>query len=103
MPANPNEDVTIRLTVTNNGSTQLERLKIYDILPYTSDALGSNGSITLKNITSNKTGFTIKTTKTPVASLVKYGEHNTTGGSEPDLQTTTLAGNWENGIPADKT
>lgn len=103
VPARSNEDVTIRLTVTNNGSTELEQLKIYDILPYTGDALNSNGNIILKSVTSNKTGVTIKTTKTPVAQLSKYGEHNTAGAAEPDLQSGTLPGTWTTGIPTDTT
>lgn len=41
VPAKSNEDVTIRLTVTNNGSTSLDKLKIYNILPYNNDSLSS--------------------------------------------------------------
>lgn len=102
VPAKSNEDVTMRLTVRNTGSTELDRLKIYNILPYNNDPLRSSGNIVFKGVASSKTGFTVKTTKTPVASLLKYGEHNITNAAEPDLQTETIVGNWENGIPTDK-
>lgn len=93
--AQSNEDVTIRLTVTNNGSTELEKLKIYNILPYNGDPLNSEGSVKFKEVLSSKTNIQPKFTTTPVTELAGYGEHNTSTGHDTDLQAN-IPGTWTN-------
>lgn len=93
--AQSNEDVTIRLTVTNNGSTELEKLKIYNILPYNGDPLNSEGSVKFKEVLSSKTNIQPKFTTTPVTELAGYGEHNTGTGHDTDLQAN-IPGTWTN-------
>lgn len=93
--AQSNEDVTIRLTVTNNGSTELEKLKIYNILPYNGDPLNSEGSVKFKEVLSSKANIQPKFTITPVTELAGYGEHNTGTGHDTDLQAN-IPGTWTN-------
>ncbi len=100
VPAQSGEDVTIRLTIANNGTTELEKIKLYNILPYNGDPLKSQGQVVFKGVASNAAVQpSVKTTRTAVTQLAGYGEHVTGTEYNPDLQAgTALPGDWVDGI-----
>ena len=81
LPAMPNETVQMKLTLTNSGNSRVTGIRLYNILPYNGDSLGSTGAITLAEVTSTATHMVYYT----VASIVPtYGQH---GSDNPDLTT----------------
>jgi uncharacterized repeat protein (TIGR02543 family) len=86
VPAGQNEDVQMKMTITNNGNVTLNSLRVYDILPATGDPLGSNGNITFGGLAALGASPTIRYAD-GTAALPKYGEH---GNDAINLQTATF-------------
>jgi uncharacterized repeat protein (TIGR02543 family) len=103
VPADRNEDVIVRLTVSNKGNVPLTNIRLYDILPYVGDLLDSDGSISFISVEPPDVGAVVYYATGAPETLPPYGEH---GGPDPDLQTasfwTTGAG-WSTSSPPDAT
>jgi uncharacterized repeat protein (TIGR02543 family) len=90
VPAAHNEITQMKLTITNTGNVAFANIRLYDILPFNGDNLGSSGAVGFDSV-NGAIGATIKYSTDPFASLVKYGAH---GSDNPNLQTATFANSW---------
>lgn len=81
--AEHNTDVTMKLSITNNGNVDLKDLKLYDVLPQDGDARGSSGGTTLKSVSVSGASPTIYYTDstTPAALGTALQGFVTTGWS----------------------
>jgi uncharacterized repeat protein (TIGR02543 family) len=86
VPAGQNEDVQMKMTITNNGNVTLNNLRVYDILPASGDVPGSNGNITFVSLVAAGATPTIRYANGSASTPV-YGAH---GGGTLPLQTETF-------------
>jgi hypothetical protein len=94
VPAGKNETVELRLNIINTGNSEVEKIRLYNILPRSSgDPLGSTGNISFKGVTPQPGGTVYYTTADP-SLLPKYDELGTTGDGAPDLQTFPGTAPW---------
>lgn len=109
VPAAKNSTVELRVSLKNTGNTVYNDIKLYDLLPYDGDALGSSGDIAFLDATATKTtaGGT-SSTATPVMRYLPkgYGPPNMDSTSPKfNLQTETVfmddGSGWDSTAPAD--
>jgi uncharacterized repeat protein (TIGR02543 family) len=73
VPAEHSETAQIKLTISNSGNTSFRNIRLYDILPYQSDVLGSTGSVNFAGVSVAGTSPTICYTAADPATLPDYG------------------------------
>ena len=104
VPADQNENVQMRLTITNDGNAALTNIRLYDVLPYSGDAFHSTGAVEFVSVTTSGGGappaIRYGTASPNTASAPLYGKH----GTYPtlDLQTSTFqaGAGWSATAPA---
>ncbi|MDR0459521.1 MAG: InlB B-repeat-containing protein, partial [Coriobacteriales bacterium] len=99
VPAKPGSDLYVRLSLTNSGNTDLDNIRLYDILPYDSDPLGSSGNMAFVSVTATRGTPQIYYANAS-NSLPTYGSH---GSSGLDLQAASFWDSWSQANLADQT